>query len=531
MSPAAPSPVIRRQYEAWPYPQVPLLAGLPSTHPWQLHVDWLFDRCGSGPAPARPRIWIAGCGTFQPYVFGLANPGADIVATDLSEASLRIARRRCGLRRMRHVRFAPCDLGDPSTWPDGEFDLIECYGVLMNLEDPAAALQRLGQRLAPHGVLRLMVYPQFSRTRVFQLQRLARLCGLHAGDRSHPAKLRALVRALPPSQPLRHAFSTYTDARNDAGIVDAFLHAGDRGFTGVELGELIAAAGLRPAYWFHRPWGQPELMQQRLGLGARSQDFVLAYLDLWQELRSNFVVCLRRAEAPNRTRTEAPHPLFGAGAGGLRHRLRLSRLCLFGGRLPSRTDAETIVLRGRDARALRRGGGDAATRARLQAAGLLLGAAPAPATQPPHAPMPCPLELRTEGFAVGALAPNPLYAHLFTAFELAARHPGLGLPDLELQCARWAPWADPLEDGRIRFGLTPYATLQRFRVGIEEHLQRQALPRATDWSSVRLRQDGAALARVRDFLAAHDLRPRGDGALRELWTLLFSHQQLFTTLS
>src|SRR5690349_678251 len=165
---------IRAQYEAWPYPSVPLLASLPSTHPWELHAAWLWDRAGSGPAPERPRIWVTGCGTFQPYVFGLANPRAGIVATDVSGRSLQVARTRCRLRRMRHVAFGLADLDDPASWPEGTFDVIECYGVLMNLPDPGRALRQLGERLSERGVLRLMVYPQFSRARIFQIQRLAR---------------------------------------------------------------------------------------------------------------------------------------------------------------------------------------------------------------------------------------------------------------------------------------------------------------------------------------------------------------------
>ena len=36
---AAKSTAMRAQYGAWPYPQVPLLASLPSTHPWELHLS------------------------------------------------------------------------------------------------------------------------------------------------------------------------------------------------------------------------------------------------------------------------------------------------------------------------------------------------------------------------------------------------------------------------------------------------------------------------------------------------------------
>ena len=94
-----------------------------------------------------------------------------------------------------------------------------------------------------------MVYPHYSRQRIFQLQRVAKLLGLSARERHHPAMLRSFVKALPKSHPLRFAFTTYRDSRNDAGVVDGFLHAGDRGFTAFQLTELLLGAGLTPAVW------------------------------------------------------------------------------------------------------------------------------------------------------------------------------------------------------------------------------------------------------------------------------------------
>ncbi len=524
---------MRAQYEAWPYPHVPLLASLPSTHPWELHVDWLWDRSGSGPAPARPRIWIAGCGTFEPYAFAVANPHAEIVASDLSDASLQVARRRCALHRRKNVRFTPVDLADPTTWPDGHFDLIECYGVLMNLADPLAALRGLRERLTPRGVLRLMVYPQWSRSRIFQLQRVARLLGLHAGDRSHPAALRTFVGRLPRAHPLRHAFTTYADSRNDAGVVDGFLHAGDRGFTGTQLTDLLRTAGLTPAHWFHRPWGQPDLMAERLQLGDKSQGFVLGYLDLWQELRGNFVVCARAADAPPRVVREiAPHPLFAAGDHPLRHRLRLERLRLLGGRVPTRTGEDVVALSRRAAQALRAGTGLDP----VADTGLVLGGrdhGPRLADRCDFADEGAFLA-HTAALQVGRRAPNPLYAHLFAAFELAQRHPELGLPDLDGQLGRWLTWADPLEQRPIRFGLTPYATAQRFRTNLAEHLAREPLATAPDYGAVRLRNDAATLGELRGFLVDCGELPvlaRSDAALRELHVLLFTHESLFVAFS
>lgn len=529
--PGGKAAAMRAQYGAWPYPQVPLLAALPSTHPYELHVDWLWDRAGRGPGPTRPRIWIAGCGTFQPYAFGVANPHADIVATDLSEPSLAVAQRRCRLHRQRHVRFAPVDLDEPSSWPAGEFDLIECYGVLMNVADPLATLRGLASKLTPNGVLRLMVYPHWSRQRVFQLQRLARLLGFHAGDRAHPAAFRRFVRRLPPAHPLRYAFTSYADSRNDAGVVDAFLHAGDRGFTGHQLGALLAGARLEPAHWFHRPWGQPDRMAEALQLDGRAQSFVLGYLDLWQELRSNFVVCATRADAGPRTIGEPRvHPRFTGDRHSLRHRLRLLRLRWLGGKLPSRTGEDELRLPAAAARAL--GRGEPPPQTGLD--GLLLGGQDHGSQLPAHEEFAAEAAFLQQAHAlrVGRLAPNPLYAHLFAAYELAQRHPELGLPDLELQLARWTPWADPLEERPVTFGLTPYGTHQRFRVNLADHLARAPLPTAADYGAIRLRHDATARLAVESRLRSCAEVPqvaRDEATLRELAVLLDHHDSLFVT--
>lgn len=524
------SAVMKAQYAAWPYPQVPLLASLPSTHPWELHVAWLWDRCGSGAAPASPRIWIAGCGTFQPYAFAVANPNAEIVATDLSEPSLAVARRRCAVHRQKHVRFAPVDLADESTWPDGQFDLIECYGVLMNLADPAAALRGLRSRLTPRGVLRVMVYPHYSRQRIFQVQRVAQLLGLTANERHHPALLRRFVQALPPAHPLRYAFTSYADSRNDAGVVDGFLHAGDRGFTAFELGSLLQEAGLETSFWFHRPWAQPDRMGERLGMQDRSQSFVLNYLDLWQELRTNYIVCARRDDAPGATVQEpVPHPLFRGDEGTLRHRVRLERLRWFGGSVPTRTGDGQVVLRPHAARALRQG------RRRDGDDPLWLGGHDHHCQLPPHEPFAAEPQWLSNAAALraGERAPNPLYAHLFAAFTLDREHPELGLPSLDRQVATWLPWAAPLEQRPIRFGLTPYATWRRMQDAVQGFLEREPLPTVDGYADVRLRGDRQALARVRALLQQHADLPQqnyDEASLRELFVLLFSQDRLFVTL-
>lgn len=81
---------VARQYERWIYPEP--IEDLPGwlAHNWQWfdpsHAHRLFwpDR------PYRPDldILIAGCGTNQAAVFAYTNPGAKVVALDVSAASL-----------------------------------------------------------------------------------------------------------------------------------------------------------------------------------------------------------------------------------------------------------------------------------------------------------------------------------------------------------------------------------------------------------------------------------------------------------
>ena len=171
----------------------------------------------------------------------------------------------------------------------------------------------------------------------------------------------------------------------------------------------------------------------------------------------------------------------------------------------------------------------------LAAHGLLLGGRAHGSRLPAHADFAREPEFLAHARALrcGRRAPNPLYAHLFAAFELAQQHPERGLPDLETQLGRWLPWADPLEQRPIVFGLTPYATALRLRVNVHEHLERSDLPVATDWSQVRLRADATLRHTVRARLqAATEIpaRTRSDAELRELAVLLDTHDQLFLTL-
>src|SRR5688572_18469527 len=107
----------------------------------------MLRRAGFSPSASKLKIWLTGCGTFQQYAFSHANPAAEILATDVSEASLKAAKKRCFFHAKRKVSFQTLNLEVEKEYPNETFDFIECYGVLMNLTRPEETLRRLAKRL------------------------------------------------------------------------------------------------------------------------------------------------------------------------------------------------------------------------------------------------------------------------------------------------------------------------------------------------------------------------------------------------
>ena len=111
----------------------------------------------------------------------------------------------------------------------GEFDYINCSGVLHHLEHPEEGAKALASVLAPHGVLGVMVYGELGRTGVYHAQDMMRLlCGSDPlPEQVNLAK--RLLPALPHSNWLvKNQEQKFTAQLDDAEIVDRFLHTCDR---------------------------------------------------------------------------------------------------------------------------------------------------------------------------------------------------------------------------------------------------------------------------------------------------------------
>lgn len=240
------SDAVRRHYEDYPYPHYPLLASLRRCDTYALNLDALWVRCnGELPTPEHRHIMIAGCGSFAPYPFSVANPYTAITALDLSRKSLDRARLHCLLHGRHNVVFQTGDLLDESL-AHGPFGLIDAYGVLHHLDEPLAGLRTLAARLAPGGILRVMLYSRYARRAEESISRALRL--LKVRD---PADVKRMIARAEPGSRLQRYAASSPEAGFAAGLADALLHPCVRTYRIDDLLQLISQSGLELLFFAH----------------------------------------------------------------------------------------------------------------------------------------------------------------------------------------------------------------------------------------------------------------------------------------
>ena len=242
------------QYEAFPYPErhprdeaKRLVTGSPSH---LREVDyWVFG--AQRPKSIPLRALVAGGGTGDGTIMLAAHMARDgragsVTYLDRSEAALRVARARAEARGLTNIDFRQGSLLDLPTLGLGEFDYIDCCGVLHHLPDPAEGLQALLSALAPGGGMGLMVYAPHGRTGVYMLQDALRLLA----PETEPPKARLevanrVMRHLPASAWLR-LNGNFADHQTggDAGLYDLLLNPRDRAYDVPALAALLGEAGL-----------------------------------------------------------------------------------------------------------------------------------------------------------------------------------------------------------------------------------------------------------------------------------------------
>ncbi|MCS6814658.1 MAG: class I SAM-dependent methyltransferase [Cyanobacteria bacterium] len=290
--PQAISAAVAKLYNTYPFPPEPLLDEPPPGYNWRWNWLTAYNFCtGRKPQRLNARILDAGCGTGvgTEYLVHL-NPDAMVVGIDLSAEALAVAKKRCQKSGANRVEFHHLSLFDVDQLP-GEFDFINCVGVLHHTPDPIAGLQALARKLAPGGILHIFVYGELGRWEIRLMQEaIALLQGNRRGDYTDGVAVgRQLFAALPENNRLkqREQERWSWDNQRDAYFADMYVHPQEIDYTIPTLFELIDASGLEflgfsnPQTWELERLiaSAPELMERAHQLTDRQRYRLVELLD------------------------------------------------------------------------------------------------------------------------------------------------------------------------------------------------------------------------------------------------------------
>lgn len=242
----ATSQAVRSQYEENPYPR---WTGCSAVSPLGYVERVLGAITPHTPSlkawTEAPQILVAGCGTgHHPVSTARACLNADVLAVDLSRASLAYGKRMAQALGITNVEFAQADILELGAL-DRQFDVIECGGVLHHMADPPAGLKVLVDRLRPGGFLFVALYSERARQSIVRMRQLVADKGFEPSVEGIRA-LRRFVRVsrhpdLAAIQKVNDFYATseirdlifhVQEHRFDVPGIDALLKAGDLEFLG-----------------------------------------------------------------------------------------------------------------------------------------------------------------------------------------------------------------------------------------------------------------------------------------------------------
>lgn len=288
---------VAQLYNTYPFPPDPLTDDTPPGYNWRWNWITAYNFC-TGQKPPRQdiRILDAGCGTGSgtDYLIHL-NPEAEIVAVDISEKALAVAQERCqrsGVisNHSKPVTFHHLKLEDAADLL-GEFDFINCVGVLHHLPEPEKGIQALAKKLAPGGLLHIFVYAELGRWEISLMQKaIALLQGEQRGDYRDGVKVgREIFANLPENNRILQQEQAQWSLENhrDEAFADMYVHPQEIDYNIETLFELIDASGLEfvgfsnPKFWqLERIVGNSEeLMSRAKNLSDRELYRLIELLD------------------------------------------------------------------------------------------------------------------------------------------------------------------------------------------------------------------------------------------------------------
>jgi len=166
----------------------------------------------------------------------------EITYIDLSTSTRKIAEERAKIRGLKNIKFITGSLLDASD--HGEFDYIDCCGVLHHLPDPQAGFDALARALAPKGGLGFMVYAPYGRSGVYPLQEAfdALTQGMSPQERLSFGK--TVFQRVPQNHEFKRNTLVGDHQDGDAGFYDLLMHSQDIACSVRDVVGYLETAGL-----------------------------------------------------------------------------------------------------------------------------------------------------------------------------------------------------------------------------------------------------------------------------------------------
>jgi SAM-dependent methyltransferase len=306
------SSAVAALYNTYPFPPEPLLDAPPPGYNWRWNWSAAYQFC-AGQKPDRQdiRILDAGCGTGcgTEYLVHL-NPQAAVVGIDLSQGALDVAKERCQRSGAGKAEFHHLSLFDVDQLP-GQFDFINCVGVLHHTPDPIRGIRALADKLAPGGIMHIFVYGELGRWEIQLMQEaIGLLQGEKQGDYRDGVQVgRQVFATLPENNRLvmREKERWSMENNRDECFADMYVHPQEIDYNVNTLFELIDASGLEFAGFSNRQvWdlnrligSSSELMQRVVGMDDRQRYRLTEILDPSSFTHYEFFLSKGKLTPPN----------------------------------------------------------------------------------------------------------------------------------------------------------------------------------------------------------------------------------------
>ncbi|BFM40977.1 class I SAM-dependent methyltransferase [Synechocystis sp. LKSZ1] len=242
-----------QQFEGRPYPDTPIEYSLKNDH-FHLYKSSLvtaFYRRDHHVIKDLSSYYILdlACGTgYTTLALAEANPGAKIIATDISPESLKIAEQRLCYHGFNDLEYHLISL-EETPQLGIQFDYINASDILYLLPDITLGLRQMGKLLKPSGIIHSNLHNAYERTPFFRAQALFQQMGLMD---ENPGEIEiGLVREfftnLKDNVHLKATTWGNRAASQVTGqeIVMNYLLQNDKGFTLPQLLSFLTEAGLQ----------------------------------------------------------------------------------------------------------------------------------------------------------------------------------------------------------------------------------------------------------------------------------------------